>query len=254
MFLDDQKGNLRNSERGRAVARAFKGDANAVLTMEQLQTFLEDYVFNFYNGFPRGNKLSAPSILLQESVEAIGVNGVVCAMDKSLMVATAIDAPSKSYRITAQDGIRIDKGRYRSAELLHMMNRGCKRAECRLEPYDDSFIYVYDKLLERWHVAWKLRGATEQAMESSERTFTAMMRREGKEAMKAIKFEQDCMYARNRRATYAINQGSASPQVDITDRAANDECHDAPATPRRESNKLNILSVKPAKKFAGFRV
>jgi putative transposase len=139
MFLDDQKGNLRNSERGRAVARAFKGDVNAVLTMEQLQTFLEDYIFNFYNGFPRENKLSAPSILLQESVEAIGVNGVVCALDKSLMVATAIDAPSKSYRITAQDGIRIDKGRYRSSELLHMMSRGCKRAECRLEPYDDTF-------------------------------------------------------------------------------------------------------------------
>ena len=252
-FLDDQRGNLKNSERGRAVARAFKGDANAAMTMEHFYTFFEDYVFNDYNAFPQEKQLSAPSILLQESVEALGVNGVMCSTDKSVLVATAIDTPRKDYCITAQDGIRVDKGRYRSAELLHMMNRGCKRAECRLEPYNDSFIYVYDKFLERWHVAWKRCGATEQAMLSSEKTFVTVLLREGKEAANAIKFEQDSRYAQKRRETYGVIDHSNSPEVDITEQGRTDDGDDPQPTSREKGGGFDAIQVTPVGRFEGFR-
>ncbi|MFS6709227.1 hypothetical protein WHJ98_14390, partial [Staphylococcus aureus] len=74
-FLDDQPGHLLNNARGREVAAAFKGEAQAALDITHFVEFFEDFVFNDFNGHPRGNNVSAPAVLLEESIESIGVGG-----------------------------------------------------------------------------------------------------------------------------------------------------------------------------------
>lgn len=249
-FLDDQPGNIRNNERNRSVAKAFKGEAVAAMDMGHFFRVTEEYLFNDYVGYPRTGNTKAPSILLAESLEGLSVAGVAMRLDAKLMLATAVEAPSKSYRISPVDGIRVDQHRYRSSEIQGMIFRGTKKAEIKLEPYDDSFIYVHDSDLGIWHIAQTISASLDLAPTDSRTKFETLLRREGADILKGIKLERDMHYVTKRGENRRILAANGIDFLDLTDTAYDESS--TPQTRATETASRGQPKLRQIEQFAGF--
>lgn len=249
-FLDDQLGHLRNNERNRAVANAFKGEAVAALDMEFFYQFLEKYIFDDYNAHLRTANTKAPCIVLQDSIDRLKIAGVEMVLDAKLMLATALDAPSKRYRLSYVDGIRVEQNRYRSSEMFAMLARGTSKAEIKLEPYDDTFIYVHDVDRECWHIATKISASLDLAPTDLRPDFDALMRREGKSILKGVKQDRDRYYVAKRKENLKVLKAAGIDFLDLTDQPKSEDSITQMTSPSRVSP--DPTQLRSIEQFAGF--
>ena len=249
-FLDDLPGNIKNNERNRSVAKAFRGEAVAALDIEHFFQFTQEYLDEDYNAHPRSRNTTAPSILLEESIEKLSIAGIAAELDAKLMLMTALPAPSTSYKIDRVDGIRVAERRYRSSEMLFMSAQGTHRAEIRIEPYDDTFIYVNDAVQEKWHVAQTISASLDLAPINRRPSFDALLRREGASVRKGIKLERDRYYVAKRKENRKILEANGIDFLDLTDESVSE------ASPNEESLPPTIYSaptqIRQIKAFRGF--
>jgi hypothetical protein len=165
------------------------------------------------------------------------------------MVATAIDAPSEDYKISYRDGIRYAKKRYRSSEMLAMLSRGKKRAAIRIEPYDDSFVYVYDGSMERWHTARALSAIPGSHVAGTTIDFEAVMRAQGRKILNALKLDRDQYYVAKRKEWKLILEREGIDYCDMTDSPFADE---KSSGDENKPSAATTKSVKRAEALAAF--
>ena len=127
--------------KARAVSAAFQAHRRAKLRPEDLLEVLEHFLFEGYNNAPLDGELSSPCALRERREQELSCGGVRVKWDLKFLVASSIDAPTEAYAITPRKGVRV-YGRWYYSDLLFAMMRYKKDIGVRLEPFDDSIVYV----------------------------------------------------------------------------------------------------------------
>lgn len=147
-------GNTNNSQRGRCSTTACKGEALAVMTIEQAYAAIETYFFRQFNTHARGEYSSSPEVMQRQGLEAMPSCGVSVVVDAAFYIATAIDA-KKPILVDASRGLK-HKGRwYSSPQLRPALHR--QRLEVREEPHDSGRIYAL--VGHRWVTCYTRRAS-----------------------------------------------------------------------------------------------
>lgn len=128
-------------ERARAVSAAFKAAKNSALTLIDAFEAIEAYTFKGHNHGLASAGLSSRHAVGQLAANLYPHGGRTVAWDLKFLIATSIEAPDTDYKLWTGRGIHVFDKWYSSPLLLEY--RGFKKdLTVRLEPYDDSVIYV----------------------------------------------------------------------------------------------------------------
>lgn len=148
----------------RKVSGSFTPSRRAELQLGDLLERLDAYVYGGYNKTPKPGTLTSRQNIRLRSDMRHPYSGISVEWDARFLVQTSVEAPSASYSISPSRGIRVMDRWYTSNLLLNY--RGFKKnVSVRIDPFDDSVIYVC--FGGAWHVCWsscKLEnGATSEA-------------------------------------------------------------------------------------------
>lgn len=128
-------------ERSRAVSAAFKASKSSELTLIDAFEAIEAYTFNGHNHGLASDELSSRHALGEQATKLYPHGGRKVDWDLKFLIATSIEAPDSDYKLWTGRGIHVYDKWYSSPHLLEY--RGYKKdLTVRLEPYDESVIYV----------------------------------------------------------------------------------------------------------------
>lgn len=148
-LFGDLPGNTNNSRRGRAASASHKPPKTAKLMLADFYRAIERYFFCHFNAHSRGEANFSPDVLMKKGISTYAFSGVPVEYDQAFLIKTAIPAPSKSYPVDPQRGVRVLQKFYRSLQLS--ASNITRVAGVMLEPADDNIIYI--PLKGRWNVA-----------------------------------------------------------------------------------------------------
>ncbi len=225
-FLRGLPGHGISIERARAISAAFRADKRSELTPKALLSAIETFVFHGYNVEPRASNISAPEDIRLSYERKVSCSGRAVDWDQKFLVATAIEAPEATYRLHAGRGLTVDR-RWYSAPALSRY-RGWKRdLAVRLEPFDDSVIYV---CVEKSWIVCRANGSNIRAVATlASSSLASMLSAELRATIRALKADADrhasellhrTMEAvREQNAKAAASQSPAPPEPAVRDYA-----------------------------------
>lgn len=155
-------------ERARAVSAAFKAAKNSSLTLLEAFEAIEAFVFQGYNNGLKPGELSSRSAIRLKADKFYPHSGRTVTWDLKFLIATSIESPDTNYKLWTGRGIHVSDKWYSSPRLLNY--RGYKKdISVRLEPYDDSVIYVC--IEGKWLECRNSNSALQAAMSESSLLF-----------------------------------------------------------------------------------
>lgn len=155
-------------ERARVVSAAFKAAKNSSLTLLEAFEAIEAFVFQGYNNGLKPGELSSRSAIRLKADKFYPHSGRKVTWNLKFLIATSIESPDTNYKLWTGRGIHVSDKWYSSPRLLNY--RGYKKdISVRLEPYDDSVIYV--SIEGKWLECRNSNSALQSAMSESSLLF-----------------------------------------------------------------------------------
>lgn len=137
-------------EQARKIATALKAPNRAELSLVEFFELLTTFVFEGYNASPKPGT-TVPRVQLRMSAEeSLPHNGRRVEWDLKFLIASSIEPPKGEYTLWKGRGINVYEKWYVSPVLLSYVGYK-KDLPIRLEPFDDSLIYV--SVDSKWYIA-----------------------------------------------------------------------------------------------------
>lgn len=128
-------------ERARAVSSAFNAAKNSSLTLLEAFEAIEAFAFQGHNNGLKPGELSSRLAIRLKNDKQYPHSGRRVSWDLKFLIATSIESPDTGYKLWTGRGVHVNDKWYSSPRLLAY--RGYKKdISVRIEPYDDSVIYV----------------------------------------------------------------------------------------------------------------
>lgn len=136
-------------EQARAVSSGFQAPHKSKLDLLGLRNALQLFIDAGYNQSPKPGEQRSRIEVRSETLRQLPSCGRKTDWTQSFLISTAIEPPDSSYKLWPRRGIRIGVKWYSSPGLLAFCGHK-KDLVIRVEPYDDSVIYV--NVDNQWHV------------------------------------------------------------------------------------------------------
>lgn len=195
----------------------------ASLEFHDLIDLLERYTFSGYNHELKPGALESRLHLRLTSDAAFPFSGKNVSCDTSFLILTSVEAPAETYQLVRGRGIRVYGTSYSCPSLLKY--RGYKKdVRVRVEPCDDSIVYVY--LEGTWHVCHSTKsaisGATPQTLVLEQATAKLQLRPQmaalAREAQQTA-YEQKMLEVRSvidRKTAASMGRPASEPKSPIS--------------------------------------
>ncbi|WP_386339154.1 hypothetical protein O4D10_18480 [Xanthomonas citri pv. citri] len=195
-------GSTNNDSRGRATSRSHRSHSLAQQDLIDFYHELESSIFAQLNCHLPGEGLNSPASSREFGLSMYPMSGIPVAYDFDLMVATAIDAPGRTYRVDGSRGVNVLGRWYWTPSLSR---HAARKLEVRLDSWDEHVIYA--RVGGAWVVCRSRGSAPSGARDFVSALCRATLRLDARTEHHAAQHEEDLALARH------LNTPSSDPRT-----------------------------------------
>lgn len=202
-------------EQARAVSSGFQAPHKSKLDLLVLSNALHLFIDAGYNRSPKPGEQRSRLEVREEALRRLPCCGRKADWNQEFLVATAIEPPDVGYKLWPGKGIRVGSKWYSSPSLLTFCGYK-KDLVIRIEPYDDSVIYV--NIDNRWHVCHSGDSVLASTLTDAQLAARTTTRGELRSLTKTLADEHDMAVAKliDSYVNDALQLDNESPSVSTT--------------------------------------